>query len=166
METNKWHALHVRPRFERLVAFHLELQNLEYYLPLQQITRQSRDLVRSIELPLLPGYLFCSAQAGKIHSLRRIPGVMDVVAEGITDQIINKLKRIVETGLTASPSGVPPLGRTVTIQAGPLKGITGILQNIRDGAPKFIVPVDVIARSIHVAIDEQDAISGKAETAA
>jgi hypothetical protein len=47
LEKSEWYALHVRRRFERVAAFHLKKQNIEHYLPLRRVTRQSS--IRSIE---------------------------------------------------------------------------------------------------------------------
>src|SRR5689334_23241813 len=98
MEKSEWYALHVRPFFERVGAFHLKKQNIEHYLPLRRVTRQSS--IRSIELPLLPGYLFCCVQTSQSRSLWMIPGVLDVLGvpadRAILSQQVRDLKRLVD----------------------------------------------------------------------
>jgi transcription antitermination factor NusG len=96
MENSEWYALHVRPRFERVVAVHLKKQNIEYCLPLRRLSRKSS--IRSIELPLLPGYVFCCVQIGESRSLWTIPGVLNVLGPAVETAILKKqvrgLKRI------------------------------------------------------------------------
>jgi hypothetical protein len=84
----EWYALQVRPRFERVVAFHLEKQNIEHYLPLRRVTRQSS--VRSIELPFSPGYIFCCVQTRESRSLWTIPGVLNVLGPPVERAIPKK----------------------------------------------------------------------------
>lgn len=91
MENSEWYALQVRPRFERVVASHLKKQNIECYLPLRRLSRQSRT--RSIELPLLPGYVFCCVQNREGGSLWTIPGVLNVLGLTIDRRLRKKQVR-------------------------------------------------------------------------
>ena len=112
MEESEWYALRVRPRFERVVAFYLEKQNIEHYLPLRRVTRQSG--VRSIELPSLPGYVFCCVQTRESRSLWTIPGVLNVLGPPIERAIPKKqvrdLKRIAGDGFALQKWPFTPTG--------------------------------------------------------
>ena len=99
MQESEWYALHVRPRFELVAAFYLHSRNIEQYLPLRRVTRQLANGTRSIELPLLPGYVFCKASPRMLSSLLTIPGVMHIAADRISDQKISELKRVIRAGL-------------------------------------------------------------------
>ena len=59
----EWYAIHVRPRFDRVVAVHLKKQNVEHYLPLRRVTRRSS--IPSIKLPLLPVMSFAALKLAK-----------------------------------------------------------------------------------------------------
>jgi hypothetical protein len=99
MEKPEWYALYVRARFERVAAVHLRSRNIEHYLPLRRVTHQLASGTRSIELPVLPGYLFCKTHARMRSSLLTIPGVLGVAADAISDEKISELHRIIRTGL-------------------------------------------------------------------
>src|SRR5215510_13116158 len=110
MHKSEWYALCVRPRFERVAASHLQSRNIEQYLPLRRITRQLVNGPRSIELPLLPGYVFCKTQAWMRCSLLSIPGVLYVAPGGISDQKISEIKRTLQTGLNVQQWQFTPTG--------------------------------------------------------
>jgi transcription antitermination factor NusG len=166
MHNSEWYALYVRPRFERVAAFHLQSRNIEHYLPLRRVTRQSAKGTRSIELPLLPGYVFCKAQAPMRCSLLNIPGVLFIAASGISDQKISEIKRTIQTGLNVQEWQFTPTGKTVTIQNGALESITGILDSTASQAQVFVISIDAIGRSIGVHIDSQYSFSLGADSAA
>ena len=153
-EKSEWHALYVRPRFERVAAFYLQIQNIEHYLPLRRITRQSASGVRAIELPLLPRYVFCKAHARMSRSML-IPGVIDVVGGPIPRQKIDDLKRIIATGLAVQQLPVPPIGKTLKIGRGALEGITGVLDSTRSGACIFVISIEAIRGWVGVQIGDQ-----------
>src|SRR6266446_4384964 len=58
-EGTLWYALHVRTRFEKVVARNLRGKGYEEFLPLYSRTNRWSDRVKEIELPLFPGYVFC-----------------------------------------------------------------------------------------------------------
>jgi transcription antitermination factor NusG len=160
MEKCEWYALHVRPRFEYLVAFRLKQRGVEHYFPSRLITRQSDNGPRSIEVPLFPGFVFCKAHPAVHRSLLTIPGILDIVrgtatTDGtVSEQSIENLKRIVNAGLAVQPWPFTSSGKRVTVGKGPLKGVSGILD---DSAPArvFIVSIDSICRSLAIEVDHQ-----------
>jgi transcription antitermination factor NusG len=166
MHNVEWYALYVKPRFERVAAFHLQSRNIEEYLPLRKVTRQLATGTRSIELPLLPGYVFCKTHAPMRCSLLNIPGVLRIAASGISDQKINAIKRTIQTGLKVQEWQFTPTGKTVTVQNGALESITGILDSTASDAQVFVISIDAIGRSIGVPIDDQYSFSFGADSAA
>jgi transcription antitermination factor NusG len=155
MHKCEWYALCVRPRFERVAGFHLQSRNIEQYVPLRRVTRQFVNATRSIELPLLPGYVFCKTQAWMRCSLLSIPGVLYIVPGGISDKKISEIQRALQTGLNVQQWQFTPTGKTVTIQNGALESMTGILDSTASHAQVFVISIDVIGRSIGVHLDDQ-----------
>ena len=163
MERFEWYALHVRPRFGKVVAFRLHEHQIENYLPLRRLARQSAGSISSIELPLFPGYIFCKALPAILPCLRAIPGILDVAGgaypnSAISEQKIRDFKRIVDAGLAVQPWPFTPSGKTVTIENGPLKGVTGILDDT-PAARVLIVSIDLIRRSVAVEVDHHHTFS-------
>jgi len=166
MHKSEWYALCVRPRFERVAASHLQSRNIEQYLPLRRVTRQLDTGTRSIELPLLPGYVFCKPQAWMRYSLLSIPGVLYVAPGEISDQKISEIKRTLQAGLNVQQWRFMPTGKTVTIQNGALQSISGILDRTASHAQVFVISIDAINRSIGVHLDDQYALSFGTNSAA
>ena len=54
-----WYALYVRPRFEKLVHYQLAEKGYETFFPTYISRRKWSDRVKSLCLPLFPGYVFC-----------------------------------------------------------------------------------------------------------
>src|SRR5438067_1136764 len=101
MEGGHWHALLVRPRYERIVALHLTKQGIESYLPLLRLSRKNGRELPSIQLPLFPGYVFCKSDAR--DAVWTIPGVLSFVGTGngiqaVADREISDLRRILAGG--------------------------------------------------------------------
>jgi hypothetical protein len=152
----RWHALHVRRRFERIVAFHLSKRHIQSYLPLLQLS--ARDGMQSIESPLFPGYVFCKCDAAARPHLWTIPGVLGLLgaASGIdvaSEQGIRDLRRIVKSGLPFRLWPFESNGRTVIVKNGRLNGITGTLKQ-ESGKQLLIFSVPLISCSVAVEVED------------
>ena len=162
----QWHVLRVRQRFERIVALRLRERAIEGYVPLRQIGRKANGM--SIELPLFPGYAFCKYAEVPVSSFYDIPGVLCMVqgTDGINiipEQQITDLRRILASGLDVQAWPFTLQGGTVTVEDGPLSGVTGILKHRTD--KRFLVlSVQLIRWSIAVKIDTLPNFSPGAET--
>jgi transcription antitermination factor NusG len=168
MSQSEWYALRVRRRFERIVAVRLEQQNIEHYLPLRRIVRQcGAALTRALELPLLPGYVFCKASPEMQRSLLTVPGVLSALRDApALDRKIADLKRISQSGLTLLQWPFTEKGNAVTVEAGTLKGITGVLSSGTSDKPVLIVSIDTIRRSVGVRLDGEFKFSSARKGAA
>jgi len=162
MGNPQWHALQVRPRFERIVALRLHQRAVEPYLPLRRMSRQ-RVNTHPIELPLFPGYVFCKCDRARVSSLWDIPGVLVRVREAdgidvVSEQQITDLRRILAAGLRVQPCPFIQQGKIVMVEDGPLSGVTGILEE-RAGKRLLALSIPLIRRSIFIKIDDVHPIS-------
>ena len=166
MEVPRWHAIHVRPRFERIVASHLRAYGMENYLPLRRMTRQSAEKSRTIELPLFPGYVFCKCHASRHGSIEATPGVLGIwrgtnASDVVFDQEIWNLRRILEVGSRIRSWPFTTQGMPVMVQTGPLSGVTGVLE-ITSSERVFVLSVQLIRHSIAIEIDQKHEFSFRA----
>jgi len=166
MENSQWFALHVRPRFEPIVSSHLLKREIDHYSPSRRITRETTSGTRSIDVPLLPKYILCKAHPVMHRALLMIPGVLDIAGRGgadstISEQQINDLKRIVDTGLAVQPWPFTPSGKRVTVGNGPLKGVSGILSDT-SSTRLLIVSITPIQRSLAVDVGQHYTFSAGA----
>jgi transcription antitermination factor NusG len=81
-----WYALKVKPRFERAVVAHLRGRGYDPFLPIYTARRRWSDRVKSIELPLFPGYLFCQFDLNNRLPILTAPGVSFIVGIGNVPQ--------------------------------------------------------------------------------
>ena len=57
--SDSWYALHVKPRFEKYVTGQLSVKGYETFMPSYVSKRKWSDRVKTLSLPLFPGYVFC-----------------------------------------------------------------------------------------------------------
>src|SRR5262245_7651292 len=79
-----WYALHVRTRFEKVVARNLTGKGFEECLPIYRRTINWSDRKKVIELPLFPGYVFCRFNPQNRLPILTVPGVNAIVGIGKT----------------------------------------------------------------------------------
>jgi transcription antitermination factor NusG len=152
-----WYALQVRPRFERHVQVHLEEKGYPVFYPTYNVSRQWSDRVKTLSLPLFPGYMFCKFSVHARLPILVTPGVNQVVGVGKTPAMVqedelNAIRRVIESGLAAQPWPYLKIGDSVQIETGPLEGLTGIVTRIRNSY-RLVVSVSLLMRSVAVELD-------------
>jgi transcription antitermination factor NusG len=162
MESNRlskqrWYALQVKPRFEKVVARNLRAKGFEDFLPLYRRRRQWSDRVKEIELPLFPGYVFCQFDIDDRLPVLLIPGVTSIVGFGkaptpVEDHEVGNLRSILESGVQFQPWPFVSVGQTVSIEHGALEGLEGIVSTVKNEY-RLIVSVALLQRSVAVEID-------------
>jgi len=156
--TCKWYALRAKSRHENTVAAHLQARGYESFLPLYKSQRRWSDRFKEIELPLIPGYVFCRFNPLNRLPILSIPGVVHVVGTGripvaIDEAEIAALQKAVKSGLARQPWPFLEIGHKVRIEHGPLCGVEGILLGFR-GHQRLVLSVTLLQRSVAVQVDE------------
>ncbi|MGO9970845.1 MAG: transcription termination/antitermination protein NusG [Bryobacteraceae bacterium] len=153
----RWFALRVKSRCEKGVANIARNKGFEAFLPLYQSHRRWSDRLKRIELPLLPGYIFCRLNPQQRLPLLTIPGSLDFVSFGKTpapveDAEIAAIQMVIRSGLSTEPWRFLDGGRRVRLEGGPLTGLEGIL--VETAKPqRVVVSVTLVERSVAVAIE-------------
>ncbi|MBV9302330.1 MAG: UpxY family transcription antiterminator [Acidobacteriaceae bacterium] len=154
-----WYALTVKPGHDRAVSEQLCAKSLESYLPLYTSHRRWSDRVKTLELPLFRGYVFCRFTFEDRRKVLSIPSVVSVVGFGgipcpVGDEEIELIKSLVGSGLPIMPWPVLRVGQRVRVSEGPLCDLEGIL--IREkGAYRVVVNLDIFQRAVAVEIDRK-----------
>jgi len=151
-----WFAIRVRPRWEKVVAGALRGKQYEEFLPLYQKRSRWSDRVKSVELPLFPGYVFCRADLSGRPPLVTTPGVIGILSFGgspavISDSEIEALKTVLRSGAGAEPCSYLGVGQRVRIDYGAMAGIEGILLHTKSDC-RVVLSVDALCRSVAVEI--------------
>ena len=150
--TYPWFAVRVRSNYEKTAALHLQDRGYGPFAPSYRIEKQWSDRKKAVEQFLFPGYVFCRFDPHDRLSVLTVPGVVGPVAIGktpvpIPDEEIERIQRMVESGLLVRPWPFLEVGQMVLIEAGPLAGMEGILVQEK-GEARLVVSVNILRRSV------------------
>src|SRR5262245_30994247 len=159
MNSEFWYALKVRPRFERSVVAHLRNRGYDPFLPCYSVKRHWSDRVKSIELPLFPGYLFCQFDINSRFPIITTPGVNFVVGVGrvpepIGQHEIESIRRVVNSGLRYEPYPYLGVGQVVQVEQGALAGVYGLVMDVKNSC-RLIISINLLKRSVATEIDRR-----------
>jgi transcription antitermination factor NusG len=151
-----WFALSVVPRKEKATVEALRSKEYEEFLPVYFARRKWSDRMKTIELPLFPGYVFCRFNPQARGPILMIPSVMSIVGLGktpepVADGEIEALQTICRSGLWAMPYPSLVAGSKIKIQEGPLRGLEGVLLEAKQ--MRLVVSVTLLQRSVAVEIE-------------
>jgi transcription antitermination factor NusG len=153
----EWFAFRVRPRHEKSVALQLREKREECFLPLVREPRQWANRLSHVELPAIPGYVFCRSYRFALLPILKTPGVVDVVRAGrnpapIEAEEIDALERAINASLVIEPCAYLDVGQRAEIRRGPLAGVTGTVIECRN-TKQFVLSVSILRRSVLVHVD-------------
>ena len=156
-ENLSWFAVRVRSNFERIAVTHLRHRGYEEFAPSHKTERHWSDRTKEIDQLLFPGYVFCRFNPQNRLPILTAPGVVDVVGWGkvpapIPDEEIERVRKMVESGLLVSPWPYLELGQAVLIEHGPLAGMEGILAEVK-GRCRLVVSINLLKRSISAEVE-------------
>jgi transcription antitermination factor NusG len=152
-----WFAVRVRSNQERLAALHLEERGYQGFTPSYKVERRWSDRTKEIEQFLFPGYVFCRLDPNDRLPVLTAPGVVGLVGCGriptpIPDHEVERIRRMVQSGLLVTPWPFLELGQTVLIEQGPLAGVEGILEEVK-GKYRLVVSINLLRRSVGAEVD-------------
>ena len=157
-ESNEWFAFRVRPRHEKQVSNALRDKGFQEFLPLYKTKRQWTDRIKIVEMPLFPGYIFCSTTRALIVPVLMTSGVIDVVRAGNNPLPADKteieaLQQTVSVDVPLESWPYTDLSETesFSILRGPLAGLTGALVEVRC-AQRLVLSVNLLRRSVLVEV--------------
>src|SRR2546428_11476471 len=125
-----WFAVQVKSTHEKRVTSLLQYQTYECFLPLYTSRRRWSDRIKSVELPLFPGYVFTRFTPAARIPILKTPSVISIVGIGaipapIDEREIAAIQRAVASGFGLSPHPFLQVGQRVRINGGALCGLPG-----------------------------------------
>jgi transcription antitermination factor NusG len=152
-----WYALQVRSRFEMSVANQLRGMGYEEFLPLYECRKRWSDRIKVVQAPLFPGYLFCRLDLQIRLPILKTPGVIQIVGHNrqpipVDDEEVKSIQTLVSSGIPNQPWPFLKAGERVRIEAGPLRGLEGVLVEFK-GNHRLILSVSLLQRSVAVEMD-------------
>lgn len=134
----KWYAAYTDSRTEKKVHKEFIQKGIECYLPLKTEKRKWSDRIKTIEQPLISGYIFVKVSNKEFYDVLLTSGVRRYVSfEGrpvsIPENQINDLKSFMQCLNSAAQvtSDRIKKGDPVRIVSGPLSGLSGEVIEIR-----------------------------------
>ena len=154
--SQSWFALRVKSRCEKAVAAMAHSKGFEEFLPVYRCRRTWSDRLKSVELPLFPGYVFCRLDPLHRLPLLTTPGVLHLVGIGrtpipIDEGEIASIRIAVQSGLSIEPWTFLECGQRVRLEKGPLAGLEGIFTG-DSNEERVVVSVSLLKRSMAVTI--------------
>jgi len=152
-----WYAVRVRSNYERTVSTVLGHKGVEQFLPTYRSRRVWTDRVKTMDLPLFPGYVFCRIPLDERNQVVTTEGVVGFVGAGrqpipITESEIEAIRRIVDSQAPTEPWPFLKIGQKVRINYGSLTGLEGLLLRVKNSW-RLVVSVTLLERSVAVEID-------------
>jgi transcription antitermination factor NusG len=152
-----WYAVRVRSNFERNVSIVLDHKGVEQFLPTYRSRRVWTDRVKTLDLPLFPGYVFCRIPLDERNRVVTTDGVVGLVGAGrqpipVSNHEIDAIRTLMQSQMPAQPWPFLKIGQTVRISHGSLAGIEGILVRVKNSW-RLVVSVTLLERSVAVEID-------------
>lgn len=156
----QWHALYVRARHEKKVAYQLDQMGIEAFLPLVTRLKVWSDRKKKVAEPLFKSYVFVRSCEKDYLNIITVFGVVRFVsfehkAVVVPDSQIVAIKKYVdgfsEEQENLNKADLQP-GQAVRIISGPMKGLTGRLKAV-DKKKRLEVYIEAVAQYISISID-------------
>ncbi len=160
----QWFALYTKARAEKKVYEELRQKGIEVYLPMKRELRQWSDRKKWIETPIIYSYIFVHIPMTDYRKVFESKGVVAYVSHKgkavvIPDREMEAMRRTVESNLSFNvETSTIQKGQTITITAGPLKGITGEVMDVQ-GEKKLYLRISHIGYTLVVNLEDA-AVSG------
>lgn len=152
-----WYAAHTRHQHEKMVARILSNKGFEVFLPLYTETRQWRDRVKKVDLPLFSCYVFLRGDLEHRLPIVTTPGVHGLVTSAgklaqIPEEEIQAVQSVIENRIKVEPHPFLRCGDLVRVKSGALRGLEGFLVR-KKGLTRLIVSVTLLERSVAAEVD-------------
>jgi len=154
--SRRWYAAYTKPCHEKRVADHLEIRNIELFLPLYLSSRRWNNGCKVVlERPLFPGYVFVHISPSERVGVLELSGVISIVGTTrqptpLPDEDIERLRSGLHL-VHAEPHPALTMGETVRIRRGPLQGMTGVVARQKNSF-RVVLTVDLIMKSVAVEV--------------
>jgi transcription antitermination factor NusG len=157
--SNRWYALYVRSRHEKVVECGLKGKGYAAFSPFYRTKRKRVDRIAEIDIPLFPGYVFCLFDSSKRLPILMTPGIVGIVGPGnrpepVDDTEIASIRTLALSGRPVQPWPFLRSGQRIRLQAGPLVGAEGIFLRVKDEY-HLVVSVTLLQRSVAVTVEKE-----------
>lgn len=154
-----WHAVFTVPQHEKSVVKHLDLREIESFLPVYETVRVWKNRQRmKLTLPLFPTYLFVHINFRERGKVLQSPGVLRIVGNRGCAYIPDSEVEFLRSGFCRQriePYRDLVVGEKVRIKAGVMQGLQGTLVRKNDSM-RFVLTVELINQHAAVQVGAED----------
>lgn len=155
-----WYAVFTYPQHEKSVAKHLDMREIELFLPTYEtIHVWSNRQRKKIALPLFPTYLFVHIDPTQRTKVLQSPGVIQIIGKGresisLPDSEIEFL-RSGYCRQRIEPFRELVVGKKVRIKTGVMQGVEGTLVR-KSESMRFVLTLKLINQHAAVQVNAED----------
>jgi transcription antitermination factor NusG len=155
-----WYAVYTIPQHEKSALKHLNMREIESFLPTYETVRVWKNRQRmKLILPLFPTYLFVHINSREQAKVLQSPGVLQIVGNGrecvpLPDSEIEFL-RFNLYRQRVEPYRDLVIGETVRIKSGVMQGLQGTLVRKSDSM-RFVLTLELINQHAAIQVDAED----------
>lgn len=152
-----WFALRVRSRFDKVVTESLHSRGYESFAALHRVRRYWANRYRQVELPLFPGYVFCSFDPQDRLPVLSCPGVVHLVGFGdrptpVDESEIEAVRTAILSDLHVEPCAFIAAGQRMRVERGSLAGVEGLVVRVKSQL-RLVISITLLQRSVAVELD-------------
>ena len=153
----RWSLVHAAPKCEKMVFENLKRREVPAFLPTVAKRSSYGGKIRTKEIPLFAGYLFCDLVNSSRLTVLSLNHVVQVIRAEDPRLLARELANLNDALLRDSTSwremNFLTKGTKVEVIGGPLKGLKGEFIKI-ESQTHFLVRVSILGRLIETEIDE------------
>ena len=154
-----WHAVFTVPQHEKSVVKHLDLREIESFLPVYETVRVWKNRQRmKLTLPLFPTYLFVHIDSTERTRVLQSPGVLQIVGNSGCAYIPDSEVEFLRSGFCRQriePYRDLVVGEKVRIKSGVMQGLHGTLVR-KSNSMRFVLTVELINQHAAIQVDAED----------
>jgi transcription antitermination factor NusG len=156
----RWYAVFTLPQNEKSVTRHLDVREVESFLPTYETERLWKNRQRvKVVLPLFPTYLFVRINSRERSKVLQSPGVLRIVGNckeplSLPDSTIEFLR----SGLCqkrVEPYHEFAVGQKARIKTGIMQGVQGVLIR-KSNSLRFVLSIELIQQHAAVEVSADD----------
>lgn len=155
-----WYAVFTVPQNEKSVVKHLDLREIDSFLPTYETIRIWKNRQRmKLVLPLFPSYLFVHINPKKRTKVLQTPGVLHIVgnSRGPIPLSVSEVEflRSGFHGQRIEPYRELVVGEKVRMKSGAMQGVCGTLVR-RGNGMRFVLTLELINQHAAVQVNVED----------
>ena len=157
-----WTPIRTKPRQEKKLAEYCRANDIIFYLPLRKSVKRYERRTVEHQVPMFPGYVFCAVDEVNYQTLLSSGTIVYRISmtEASEKRLLEDLVALRNFEILSQQEAVivrPEIvaGAMVTVNNGPLKGVSGIVEKRRNET-LITVNVEILGQSVSAVIDIGD----------